>query len=54
MQPVQLSLTAEAGTLPPLKLAESLPPALLDAATVMLADLIAKAWVEQSEEDGGE
>lgn len=43
MQPVQLSLTPEAGPLPAPGLAGSVPPGLLDAATEALGRLIAKA-----------
>lgn len=43
VQPVQLSLTAEAGPTPAPALTGALPPDLLDAATQALGRLIAKA-----------
>ena len=43
MQPVQLSLTPEAGPLPAPGPAGSVPPGLLDAATEVLGRLLAKA-----------
>jgi hypothetical protein len=43
VQPVQLSLTPEAGPLPAPALAGSLPPGLVDTATEVLGHLIAKA-----------
>lgn len=48
MQPVQLSLTPEAGPLPAPALAGAFPPDLLDAATEVLGQLIAKASSTQS------
>ena len=54
MQPVQLSLTPEAGPLPAPALAGSLPASRFDAAIEMLGRLIAKASYQSTGGGGDE
>jgi hypothetical protein len=49
VQPVQLSLTPEAGSAPTPAVAGSLPPSLLDTATEMLGRLMADAVAATTE-----